>query len=109
VRENIGASSINDVASAKINASQAQELALNASLARDQSLRAVETLVGRYPKAEPLKTTRLPALPKPIEPGLPADLLERRPDLISAEARVNSAFYLSDWQSRSTPNSATTY
>lgn len=94
VRENIGASSINDVASAKINASQAQELALNASLARDQSLRAVETLVGRYPKAEPLKTTRLPALPKPIEPGLPADLLERRPDLISAEARVNSAFYL---------------
>lgn len=96
VRENIGASSINDVASAKINASQAQELALNASLARDQSLRAVETLVGRYPKAEPLKTTRLPALPKPIEPGLPADLLERRPDLISAEARVNSAFYLAD-------------
>ena len=95
-REKIGASSFNDVASTKINAAQAQELALNSALARDQALRAVETLVGRYPKAEPLKSTALPALPKPVEPGLPADLLERRPDLIAAEARVNSAFYLAD-------------
>lgn len=96
VRENIGASSANDVASAKISAAQAQEVALNSALARDQALRAVEILVGRYPKAEPLKTTALPALPKPVAPGLPADLLERRPDLIAAEARVNSAFYLAD-------------
>jgi NodT family efflux transporter outer membrane factor (OMF) lipoprotein len=96
VREKIGASSANDVANAKMSAAQAQELALNTALARDQALRAVETLVGRYPRAEPLKTTALPALPKPVEPGLPADLLERRPDLIAAEARVNSAFYLAD-------------
>jgi outer membrane protein TolC len=96
VREKIGSSSFNDVASTKINAAQAQELALNSALARDQALRAVETLVGRYPKAELLQSTALPALPKPIEPGLPADLLERRPDLIAAEARVNSAFYLAD-------------
>jgi outer membrane protein TolC len=71
-------------------------LALNAATARDQALRAVEVLLGRYPKAELLKTTSLPALPKPVEPGLPADLLERRPDLLAAEARVNSAFYLAD-------------
>lgn len=96
VREKIGASSANDVANAKISAALAQESALNSALARDQALRAVEILVGRYPKAEPLKTTTLPALPKPISPGLPADLLERRPDLIAAEARVNSAFYLAD-------------
>lgn len=96
VREKIGASSANDVANAKISAALAQESALNSALARDQALRAVEILVGRYPKAEPLKTTTLPALPKPIAPGLPADLLERRPDLIAAEARVNSAFYLAD-------------
>ena len=96
VREKIGASSTNDVAQAKITAAQAQELALNGALARDQALRAVETLVGRYPKAEPLQTTALPTLPKPVAPGLPAELLERRPDLIAAEARVNSAFYLAD-------------
>jgi NodT family efflux transporter outer membrane factor (OMF) lipoprotein len=96
VREKIGASSSNDVAIAKVNAAQAQELALNAATARDQALRAVEVLLGRYPKAELLKTTSLPALPKPVAPGLPADLLERRPDLMAAEARVNSAFYLAD-------------
>lgn len=96
IREKIGASSVNDVANAKISAALAQESALNTALARDQALRAVEILVGRYPKAEPLKSTTLPALPKPVAPGLPADLLERRPDLIAAEARVNSAFYLAD-------------
>ena len=96
VREKIGASSANDVANAKISAALAQESALNSALARDQALRAVEILVGRYPKAEPLKSTTLPALPMPVAPGLPADLLERRPDLIAAEARVNSAFYLAD-------------
>jgi outer membrane protein TolC len=66
VREKIGASSASDVAITKITAAQAQESALNSSLARDQALRAVEILVGRYPKAEPLKTTELPALPKPV-------------------------------------------
>jgi NodT family efflux transporter outer membrane factor (OMF) lipoprotein len=96
VRERIGASSANDVASVKITAAQARELAFNAAMARDQALRAVEVLLGRYPKAEQLKTTSLPALPQPVAPGLPADLLERRPDLIAAEARVNSAFYLAD-------------
>ena len=96
VRENIGASSASEVAIAKVNAAQAQELAVNAATARDQALRAVEALLGRYPKAELLKTTNLPPLPKPVAPGLPADLLERRPDLIAAEARVNSAFYLAD-------------
>lgn len=96
VREKIGASSASDVASTQITAAQAQESALNSALARDQALRGVEILVGRYPKAEPLKVTELPTLPKPVAPGLPADLLERRPDLIAAEARVNSAFYLAD-------------
>ena len=96
VREKIGASSANEVSIAKITAAQAQEIAVNSALARDQALRAVETLVGRYPQAMLMKTTLLPNLPKPVAPGLPAELLERRPDLIAAEARVNSAFYLAD-------------
>ena len=96
VREKIGASSANEVSIAKITAAQAQEIAVNSALARDQALRAVETLVGRYPQARLMKTTLLPTLPKPVAPGLPAELLERRPDLIAAEARVNSAFYLAD-------------
>ncbi len=96
VREKVGASSTSEVSAALSNAAQSKEAAINAAQTRDQSLRAVEVLVGRYPKAEPLKTTFLPDLPPPVSPGLPADLLERRPDVIAAEARVNSAFYLAD-------------
>lgn len=93
IREQIGASSKNDVAYAKTSAAQANEAALISRQARDQALRAVEILVGRYPQATLLKSTKLPALPPPIAPGIPTDILERRPDIIAAEARVNSAFY----------------
>jgi multidrug efflux system outer membrane protein len=95
-RERIGASSLTEVSIAKASAAQSKEAALNAAQTRDQALRAVEILIGRYPQAQALKTTKLPALPEPVGTGLPADLLERRPDLIAAEARVNSAFYLAD-------------
>ncbi len=95
-REKIGASSLNEVSSAMVSAAQSKEAALNVTQMRDQALRAVEILLGRYPKSQALKTTKLPAMPEPVGAGLPADLLERRPDLIAAEARVNSAFYLAD-------------
>jgi len=96
IRERVGASSLADLSAARIGASQAKEFALSSEQSRDQALRAVEILVGRYPKAQPLKTSALPKLPNPVAPGLPADLLERRPDIVAAEARVNSAFYLAD-------------
>lgn len=93
IREEIGASSKSDVSQAKAVAAQSKEAALVAKQARDQALRAVEILVGRYPHAKPLKSSMLPALPPPIAPGIPTDILERRPDIMAAEARVNSAFY----------------
>jgi NodT family efflux transporter outer membrane factor (OMF) lipoprotein len=96
IREKIGASSQADLSTSKLAASQAKELALSTALARDQTLRAVEVLVGRYPDAKPLNTSLIPQLPSPVAPGLPADLLERRPDIIAAEARVNSAFYATE-------------
>jgi NodT family efflux transporter outer membrane factor (OMF) lipoprotein len=96
IREKIGASSLTEVSTAIVSAAQSKEAALNAAQTRDQALRAVEILLGRYPKAQALKTTKLPLMPEPVSAGLPADLLERRPDLIAAEARVNSAFFLAD-------------
>lgn len=93
IREEIGASSKSDVSVAKASAAQSKEAELIAKQARDQALRAVEILVGRYPHAMPLKSTQLPALPPPVAPGIPTDILERRPDIVAAEARVNSAFY----------------
>ena len=93
IREQIGASSKNDVAFARTAAAQSQEVALISKQARDQSLRAVEILVGRYPQGALFQNTQLPKLPPPIAPGIPTDILERRPDIVAAEARVNSAFY----------------
>lgn len=99
VRNRVGASSVNEVANARISAAQNKELALNLAQSQDQSLRSIAILIGRYPKAEKLKTTTLPTLPEPVAPGIPVDLLERRPDVISAEAKVNGAFYAADEKS----------
>ncbi len=93
IREKIGASSKSEVSVATATAAQSKEAELIAKQARDQALRAVEILVGQYPHAKPLKSSKLPALPPPVAPGIPTDILERRPDIVAAEARVNSAFY----------------
>ena len=93
IREKIGASSKSEVSTARAMAAQSKEAEFVIKQSRDQALRAVEILVGRYPHAKPLKSTELPALPPPVAPGIPTDILERRPDIMAAEARVNSAFY----------------
>ena len=59
---------------------------------RDQALRALELLVGRYPAAEIAVAQQLATMPDPAPVGLPSELLERRPDVIAAERRVAAAF-----------------
>jgi len=61
-------------------------------LANQQALRALETIVGRYPAAAVEVPLALPAVPGPVPVGLPSELLERRPDVIAAERRVAAAF-----------------
>jgi NodT family efflux transporter outer membrane factor (OMF) lipoprotein len=61
-------------------------------LARDQAMRALELLLGRYPSAEIAVAERLAPAPPPVPVGLPSQLLERRPDVIAAERRVAAAF-----------------
>lgn len=55
---------------------------------RDASGRSVETLLGRYPSGQLLVRTNLPTLIEAVPPGLPSDLLHRRPDLIAAERQL---------------------
>ena len=72
------------------------------SLAREQSLRALETLIGRYPDANVEIAQELAQLPGPVPAGLPSELLERRPDVVAADRRVAAAFY----RSRGSPGRA---
>jgi NodT family efflux transporter outer membrane factor (OMF) lipoprotein len=59
----------------------------------EEALRALEVLLGRFPAAEINAADRLPDLPGAVPAGLPSELLERRPDIISAERAVASAFF----------------
>jgi multidrug efflux system outer membrane protein len=63
--------------------------------ARLDAVRSLELLLGRYPSAELAVRDSLPAMPPPAPAGLPAELLERRPDLRAAEAQVAAAFAVS--------------
>lgn len=90
-REKIGASSKQDILTAEINLAQAKELAFNLKNASQQNLKTLDVLVGRYPVGTPLKIQSLPKSPSAINTGVPSDLLERRPDIVAATARVDAA------------------
>jgi NodT family efflux transporter outer membrane factor (OMF) lipoprotein len=81
-----------DVSLAQANLATARDAARQIALAEEQALRAVETLVGRYPAAALAVPAALPAMPGPVPVGLPSELLERRPDVVAAERRVAAAF-----------------
>ena len=74
---------------AKLDAAQAQVEVTQG--AYDEARRALEVLLGRYPAAEIEASAAFPALPPPVAAGVPASLLERRPDLLAAEQQVLAA------------------
>lgn len=59
--------------------------------ALDAAKRNLEILLGRYPQAAVDPKTKLPPLPATIPAGIPAELIQRRPDLIAAERRLAAA------------------
>jgi NodT family efflux transporter outer membrane factor (OMF) lipoprotein len=82
-----------DVTIAKANLQIYRDVVQQLDLAYRQSLRALETLIGRYPAAAIEVPPQLAAKPAPVPVGMPSELLERRLDVVAAERRVASAFY----------------
>jgi NodT family efflux transporter outer membrane factor (OMF) lipoprotein len=91
-REKIGQGNKRDVHISKALVAEAQEATRTALTAKERSQRALEVLVGRYPSGK-LQARSLYRVPSRIPNGLPAQLLERRPDLIAARQRVAAAFH----------------
>jgi multidrug efflux system outer membrane protein len=58
----------------------------------EEACRALEVLLGRYPASDIEVAAVYPPLPPPAAAGVPASLLERRPDLVAAERAVIAAF-----------------
>jgi multidrug efflux system outer membrane protein len=92
-RSNIGVGNDEDVYVARANAGTYRDALRQIELARTETLRALELLIGRYPAAAIMVSAQLPAQPPSVPVGLPSDLLERRPDIVAAERRVAAAFH----------------
>jgi outer membrane protein, multidrug efflux system len=92
-RFRVGSSDEYDVTVAQASVETYRDTVRNLDLAYQNALRALETLLGRYPAASVAVAEQLPRWPDAIPAGLPSELLERRPDVVAAERRVASAFY----------------
>ena len=87
-----GVASAQDVSLNRSDLAAARERLTTIDASYRSAVRALEALLGRYPGADLEVRESLPEPPPPPAAGLPAELLERRPDMVAAERRVAAAF-----------------
>ena len=92
VRRSAGKDSDLDVVDVRAKLETAQSQLEQAREAYGEARRILEVLLGRYPAAELEVASAYPQLPPLAGAGVPASLLERRPDIIAAERAVLAAF-----------------
>ena len=92
-RQKVGIGNEEDVFIARASLGASRDALRGIELAREQAIRALELLLGRYPAGAAAVTAQLPGQPDAIPAGLPSELLERRPDVVAAERRVAAAFH----------------
>ncbi len=84
----IGVNSALDVRLARANVASAESQLQAQKIQLDNTSRALEVLLGRYPRAEIIGADQLPRLKHAVKLGLPVALLRRRPDILAAEHRL---------------------
>lgn len=87
-----GAASRKDLALVDVDLAQANEKLIEVRGQVRQAERALQVLLGRYPSAQLNLRKSLPRIPRQPGAGIPSTLLERRPDLYSAERTIAAAF-----------------
>jgi NodT family efflux transporter outer membrane factor (OMF) lipoprotein len=90
-RYNGGLASAVDVAQAKTQLETTRAQSIDVEVQRTQFEHAIAVLVGQPPAKFTVPSTPLSVPPPAVPPGLPSDLLERRPDIAAAERRVQEA------------------
>jgi len=96
VKYDNGMSSGQDVAVNRANLASAEEKLITLEGSQRDAIRGLEILLGRYPNATTELPNVLPSLPLPPPAGVPSEILERRPDIVSAERKIASAFDATD-------------
>jgi NodT family efflux transporter outer membrane factor (OMF) lipoprotein len=86
-----GISNKSDVDQAETQLEAAKVQAREITLQRAQFEHAIAVLLGKPPASFSLATAPLNTRPPNVPPGLPSELLERRPDIAAAERRVAEA------------------
>lgn len=77
-----------DIQFGRTNVSSAKRALESRQLDRDEAARTLELLLGRYPAGTSRNQRDLPTLSSAVPAGLPASLIDRRPDLSAARARL---------------------
>lgn len=87
--KNTGQGSL-DVQFGRTNVAAAKRALESSKLERDEAARTIELLTGSYPSGTTRGGNELPNLRRSVPSGLPSELLDRRPDLAVARARIFS-------------------
>ncbi|NNG00108.1 MAG: efflux transporter outer membrane subunit [Desulfobacteraceae bacterium] len=92
-RYNLGLSDVLAVRQAKRALAQAQSELSPLRQALGETQQALAVLMGRYPETRPPRIQSEDYFKRlnPVPPGMPAELLRRRPDILAAEAALQAA------------------